>query len=292
MVISSQFATGEHIQIEPEDFQDSVATLNFAHKIGVKVAAPGLGPTNLLEWANAELAEAQNAPTVNGPLAQRKSLTATILAKTAVECLIDWYLNSTYLEFTLRAHANTEEKLDALNAESFLSVGTSLFREVLFQPRNRAIHNYEVVELKSAQHAVELARLFITNAQRVHDPSLSNVYYGSLEFARGKEALRMSGISPKAMKNFKKIFYFGGIGAPGQYGVFLSRSGVPRITILESCGDNTVNMCSVLLNKFKPSMLREIFNKLESGKPQAYEFEPEELRHIIGCFDKGLNGKI
>ena len=174
-------------EVKPEDLRDAVRTLSFDKKIVGSVRAPGLGPAGVLEWAQAELAEA-TAPSVGAEgVAQRKAFTATVICKMAVECLLDWYLESSYLGFTLRPHAGAEEKLDALDAEGLLSTGTSLFRDVLFEPRNRAVHEYQGVDLKSARHAYQLARLFVRNAQHTYSPERSNIYYGPLEIARGGE---------------------------------------------------------------------------------------------------------
>lgn len=283
-------------EAKPEDLRDAIATLSFDKKIVVSIRAPGLGPAVLLGWAEAELAEAMAAGAGEEGVAQRKAFTATIISKMAVECLLDWYLDSSYLGFTLRPHAGTEEKLDALDAEGLLSIGTSLFRDVLFEPRNRAVHNYQGVDLKSAKHAYELARLFIRNAQHAHSPDRSNTYYGTIDFARGEEARRVSRIpSQKGRRN--KIrreaqeFYFGGLGATGQHGVFLCRTGTPSLSVLDSCGDGAMDIRYARLNSFSPSLLREVLAMLEKAVPTPYELEAHEQEHVITSLTDAVTGK-
>src|SRR5882724_1790353 len=248
-------------EVKPEDLRDAIATLSFAKKIEVPIPAPGLGPAALLDWAGAELAESA-AATVPGDR-DRKAFTATIISKMAVECLLDWYLDSSYLGYTLRNHAGTEEKLDALDAEGLLSIGTSLFRDVLFEPRNRAVHSYRRVELKAAKHAYELARLFVRNTQQAHPPGLSNTYYGPLDVSRGEEARKGPGTRkakrPRQKAGWKmQEFYFGGLGDTGGHGVLLCREDTPSIAVLESRGDGAIDIRYARLNAVPPSLLREV----------------------------------
>lgn len=219
-----------------------------------------------------------------------------MLSKTAVECLLDWYLDSTHVGFTLRAHAGTEEKLEALDAEGYLAIGTSLFRDVLFEPRNRAIHSYEAVNPKSARHAYELARLFVRNAQLAHAPDECSIYYGGLEIARGVEARRLSGHDArKASVSRKRInatyFYFGGIGAAGEHGVLLARKPEPTIAVLESLGDGLIDVRYAPLRQFPTALLRETLAMLETNKPDRHDLEVQEIEQIVDRLSRTLTEK-
>jgi hypothetical protein len=70
------------------------------------------------------------------------------------------------------------QKLDALDAEKLLGITFSLFNDIVFEPRNRGVHKFELVEEKEAKHAYELANLTIGNCvHRVH-PSEAPLFYG------------------------------------------------------------------------------------------------------------------
>jgi hypothetical protein len=206
-ITSQRFGVSHRVKVGFQDIVDAVETLEFSKKLVAEVQAPGVGPDKILDWSRAELEEARAA--TDQSEVQRKAVTATILAKTGVECLLDWYLRSSFIEFTIRNHAGTHEKLEALDAEGSLSVGLSLFHDVLFEPRNRVIHEYARVDLRTATHAYELARLFVQGAKGVRDPRVSAVYYGTLDVAEGDEARQLSGLK-KPVKDGNDIFYFGG----------------------------------------------------------------------------------
>lgn len=287
MLFTSQFGVASHDDMVPEDVYDSISTLSFSQKLVVQVKAPGIGPEVLLEWARAELQEA-NASTQDRNASERKAFCAAILSKTAVECLLDWYLDSSFLGYTLRHAAGTEEKLDALDAEGLLSIGKSLFRDIVFTPRNRAIHSCEKVDPKAAQHAYELARMFVMNSQNT--PGQSIVYYGPLDLARDGDVDRLVGtpnINPILLKGGR--LYFGGLGDVGLHGVFLTREGTPTISVLESLGDGMLAVRRARLSAFSPELLRKCLGILSAGPLVEHVVNDTERDYLVGSLTSIVN---
>ena len=263
-------------QVAPEDIFDAIKTLSFEKKFIIDVNAPGMGPNALLSWALEELSEAENS-THTSP---RKAFAATVLSKTAAECLIDWYLDSTHIGSTnIRSQAGTEEKLKYLDAESFLGIGLSLFRSILSEPRNRAIHSYSAIDLASARNAYELARLLIHSAINARPPNQCSIYYGNLDFDR----LPFEDYHGHPLGSFK-FFNFRGIGKPGDHGVVFIRGETPVIAVLESEGHNGVNLRAARLSEFKPDLLRSIISALESSKPTPHQLAPHETLILSEIF--------
>src|SRR5207244_28616 len=118
----------------------------------ISIPPPGQGPEHFLRWANDELAEAEAAM---GDVAYRKAFNCSVLAKCAVECLIDWYMDHFLLNRILNPHVGLVKKLEALKASERFGIGLSLFSTVIFEPRNDAIHSYEPVDLALVRKSVE-----------------------------------------------------------------------------------------------------------------------------------------
>lgn len=156
-------------EVDPQDIIDAISTIKPEHKLSTQIPAPGQGPNWFLDWANEELLEAKGAK--DEPTALRKFYNAAVYSKGAVECLIDWYLSKLLLNFTIPPFAGIAQKLAALDSENLLSISFSLFSDIVFEPRNRGIHRFELVEEKEAVHGYELARLTVKNCVHQVRPS-------------------------------------------------------------------------------------------------------------------------
>jgi len=185
--------------------------------------------------AREELTEAGRTPVPSA--VSRKKFYVSILSKCAVECLVDWYLSKHLLHLTIPQNAGLAQKLQTLDAEARLGIGRFLFQTTIFEPRNNAIHRYELVDLAQARNAYELANLTIRNCRNTEPAHLSPVFYGRLELYRGEEALRKAESQMK-LRDAHTAFHFAGIGNSGEYAVFIDRNDRDsRISILTSLGN-------------------------------------------------------
>jgi Predicted phosphoglycerate mutase, AP superfamily len=151
--------------------------------------------------------------------------------------LVDWYLSKHLLHLTIPQNAGLAQKLQTLDAEARLGIGRFLFQTTIFEPRNNAIHRYELVDLAQARNAYELANLTIRNCRNTEPAHLSPVFYGRLELYRGEEALRKAESQMK-LRDADTAFHFAGIGNSGEYAVFIDRNDRDsRISILTSLGN-------------------------------------------------------
>ncbi len=154
--------------------------------------------------------------------------------------------------------------------------------DIVFEPRNRGIHKFELVEEKEAKHAYELAMLTIRNCVHRVPPADAPIFYGNLSTYSGIEE-----VATKIPREewFRPIiehaFYFEGIGDVGDHGVLIERTR-QRLSVLENVGDGKLtSRFSKLRNKFTSSQIREIFEHLENGKPKALEYSEDDLRHVF-----------
>jgi hypothetical protein len=239
--------TNSH-QVEAQDIIDGVRTLKPVSKILVEIPHPGEGPDHFLAWARAELTEAERTTTASD--AARKAFNVSILSKCAVECLVDWYLSKYLLHLTMPQYAWLAQKLKALNAEARLGMGLSLFQNIIFDPRNNAIHRYELVDLALAKRSYELANFTVLNCRNTEPPHLSTIFYGRLDFYRGAEAVQRAG-EGGSLRNNDTAFYLAGIPG-GECSVFIDRNDRDsRICILTSSGNGATELRYCLIaNKF------------------------------------------
>jgi hypothetical protein len=156
--------------VTAQDIVDAVETLSFTKKLSIQTDPPGKGPTFFLEWARQELQEASAADDQN--VKYRKSYNASVYSKGAVECLVDWFLSRFLLQHTISPMAGIAQKLEALDSENLLGISFSLFNDIVFVPRNRGIHKFELIEEQEAKHGYELANLTIKNCVNTVSPSL------------------------------------------------------------------------------------------------------------------------
>lgn len=278
-IFSSSFSIKKEEAVDSQDILDAIETLSPRNKVEIKIPFPGKGPDFFLNWAKSELDEAEVVECENSKY--RKYYNASVFSKGAVECLIDWFLSKYLLQNTISPMAGIAQKLEALDSQNLLGISFSLFNGVVFEPRNRGIHKFELVEEQEAKHGYELANLTVKNCVNTVSPSLSPFYYGSIEFYEGNDALK------KIEQNISKdveAFYFAGIGEAGSVGVLVDRySNGGRICILTSLGEGEVESryCKIRGN-FSSEQLRSIFTHLEMSKPKVVVLEnTDNLRHVL-----------
>jgi hypothetical protein len=277
------FATSFNIENEQEvtgqDIIDAIDTLKFDAKLDVHVPPPGKGPQFFLDWAKDELEEA--ALSQDKQTRYRKFYNASVYSKGAVECLVDWFLSRYLLQYTISPVAGIAQKLEALDSENLLGISFSLFNDLVFEPRNRGIHRFELVEEQEAKHGFELAKLTIKNCVNTVNPSNAAVFYGTLETYRGKEALEKVG-----HPSDKEIdaFYFAGIGQAGSHGVVIDRDyDGGKIAILStiSTGEVEARTCRIRGN-LTAAQLRAIFARLENDSPATIgDFNADDIQHVL-----------
>jgi hypothetical protein len=278
-LFASSFNINKEENVQAQDILDAIETLSPSKKLEVQVPYPGKGPDFFLKWAKDELDEASAIEDKDAK--NRKYYNASVYSKGAVECLIDWFLSKYLLQNTISTMAGIGQKLEALDSPNLLGISFSLFNDIVFEPRNRGIHRFELVEEQEAKHGYELANLTVKNCVNTISPSTSPLYYGDLEFYEGDQALA------KIEKNISKdmdAFYFAGIGDKGSIGVLVDRdTNGGKICILTSIGDGEVeSRCCKIRGNFTPEQLRHIFTTLEADKPETTTIgNDDNMRHIL-----------
>lgn len=278
-IFASSVSIAKEECVEAQDILDAVETLSPTEKLEVKIPFPGKGPDFFLRWAKDEIDEAESSQ--DEDTKYRKFYNASVFSKGAVECLIDWFLSKYLLQNTISPMAGIAQKLEALDSPNLLGISFSLFNDIVFEPRNRGIHRFELVEEQESKHGYELANLTVKNCVNTVSPSISPLYYGELEVYEGKDALeRIKEFKPKDID----AFYFAGIGKQGSVGVLLDRDCEGgKISVLTSLGDGEIEsrFCKIRGN-FSSERLRSVFTKLESNKPKSVELTNDDnLRHVI-----------
>ena len=239
-------------RVTPQDLIDGIETLKPQKKVSISTKAPDYypqswsekDPNHYLKWAEDELKEAVKS---SGDVSDRKYFNVSVLSKCAVDCLVDWYIKSSYLDLTIRRNSSLIEKLEALDAENVFGISFSLFDNTIFGPRNRAVHQYRLVTPEIAKNSYDLAKLTIINCQNTKRPDLSTIFYGKLDTASGEEA-RKKAETNETEKGCDEVVYFGGFGPKDIYSVLIDGKSVdPIIVLLHSLGEgNTeVRYCSI-----------------------------------------------
>lgn len=281
-IFASNISLKKEEAVDAQDILDAIDTLAPATKLEIKIPFPGKGPDFFLNWAKCELDEA--AVVSDEDAKYRKYYNASVYSKGAVECLVDWFLSKYLLQNTISPMAGIAKKLDALDSPNLLGISFSLFNDIVFEPRNRGIHRFELVEEQEARHGFELANLTVKNCVNTVSPSVAPLYYGNIEFYEGGQALEKI---EKNMSNDMDAFYFAGIGEAGSVGVLVDRDiKGGKISVITSLGDGGVESryCKIRGN-FTPEQLRQIFTQLESAKPKAISLENKDnLRHVLESF--------
>lgn len=266
-------------EVSAQDIVDAIETLSLSKKLIVQTPPPGKGPNFFLEWASEELKEA--ASSSEESFRNRKFYNASVYSKGAVECLIDWFLSKFLLQYTISPMAGIAQKLEALDSENLLGLSFSLFNDIVFEPRNRGIHKFELIEEQEAKHGYELANLTIKNCVNTVSPSDAAVFYGDLEVYRGKDALEK--LEHKQSKDLE-AFYFVGLGNAGTHGVLFDREyDGGKISVLSSLGGGEIESrsCKVRGN-FTSEQIRGVFTKLESTNPvDMPNIGSDEMRHVL-----------
>lgn len=278
-IFASSFSIKKEECVDAQGILDAIETLSPESKMEINIPSSGKGPDFFLNWSKCELDEAQATEDEN--VKSRKYYNASVYSKGAVECLIDWFLSKYLLQNTISPMAGIAQKLEALDSQNLLGISFSLFNDVVFEPRNRGIHKFELVEEQEARHGYELAHLTVKNCVNTVSPSLSPLYYGNLEFYEGEEALEK--IEGNISKNMD-AFYFAGIGDKSSVGVLIDREyNGGRICILTSLGDGEVESryCKIR-GKFTAEQLRYVFTKLEGSKPKVITLANDDnIRHLL-----------
>jgi hypothetical protein len=278
-IYESSFRILEEEAVEPQDILDAVETVSPKNKLEIELPFPGNGPHFFLRWAKEELDEALALDSQDSK--NRKFYNASIYSKGSVECLVDWYLSKYLLQNTISPKAGLLKKLEALDSQNLLGISFPLFNSVVFEPRNRGIHRFELIEEVEAIRGYELANLTIKNCVNSVSPSIAPIFYGQLEFYEGREALEKM---LKVNSNNMDAFYFSGIGDEGSVSILIDRqTDKGKISVLTSLGEDKVEsrFCNIG-GKFTPKQLRLIFEKLEKSKPMAQNFnDTSHLRYIL-----------
>lgn len=278
-IYASSFNLKKEDSVDAQDIVDAIGTLKPAMKLEVEIPFPGKGPDFFLDWAKCELDEADVSE--DDDTRNRKYYNASVYSKAAVECLVDWFLSKYLLQHTISSMSGISQKLGALDSQNLLGISFSLFKDVVFEPRNRGVHRFELVEEKEARHGYELAHLTVKNCVHTVSPSIAPLYYGELEFYEGAEALKKI---EKNVSDDMDAFYFAGIGNPGSVGVLVDReSDGGKISVVTSLGDGEVeSRCCKIRGNFTPEQLRQIFTQLENAKPKEIYFEKRDnMRHVV-----------
>jgi hypothetical protein len=279
MFISSCQLEAER-EVDAQDVLDAISTISPKKKLCADFLYPGQGPDFFLNWANEELGEAATAN--NDEIRLRKYYNATVYARGSVECLIDWYLSNRLLNFTISPMAGAAQKLEALDAENLLGINFSLFNDIVFEPRNRGVHKFELVEEKEAKHAYELAMLTIRNCVHRVSPAVAPIFYGELMTYSGIEQVAEK-MPERTFGNVEHVFYFEGIGKVGDHGVLIDRTHQEgRIAVWDNIGDGKYcSRFSRIRNRFTSSQIRDIFALLEDQRPKTLQYSEGDLRCVL-----------
>jgi hypothetical protein len=151
----------------------------------------------------------------------------------------------------------------------------------VFEPRNRGIHRFELVEEKEAVHGYELARLTVKNCVHQVQPSDAPVLYGSIVTYSGDAVFERMALKKIADA---EAFLFAGIGEPGEHAVLLDRTSPNgRISVLESLADGKLeSRYSDIRNHFSSEQMRVVLSALERTKPQVLpEFANDNFNHVL-----------
>jgi len=277
-IFASSFNIKKDECVEAQDILDAIDTLSPTEKLEIKIPFPGKGPDFFLKWARDEIHEAESAQ--DNDAKNRKYYNASVYSKGAVECLIDWFLSKYLLQNTISPMAGIAQKLEALDAPNLLGISFSLFNDLVFEPRNRGIHRFELIEEREAKHSYELAHLTVKNCVNTISPSKAPLYYGTLEFYEGKDALERI---EKKISDDMDAFYFAGIGSEGSVGVLVDReSDGGKISVLTSVGGEVESRSCKIRGNFTSEQLRLMFTKLESSKPKVVTLANDDnLPHLI-----------
>jgi|LGVF01.1.fsa_nt_gb hypothetical protein len=281
-LFASNVKVEKEIEVHTQDIIDAIGTLSPKGKLSVPVEHPGKGPNFFLNWANEELLEA--ATSDNNNFKNRKYYNCSVYSKGAVECLVDWFLSKFLLNYTISPMASIAQKLDALDSENLLGISFSLFNDVVFEPRNRGIHKFELIKASEAKHGYELANLTIKNCVNTVSPENAPVFYGDLEYYEGDEALyKIDHIDHKKIKDMD-AFCLAGIGASGSCGVLIDREHpdgkISILTVHE--GSSIESRYCKIRGKFKPEELRSVFTALEMGNVKEIEMvDKSNFRHVL-----------
>lgn len=273
-------------RIDPDDLLDAIRTLTPQTKVCIPIPPPGQGPDHFLRWANEELAEAKAG---TGDVSARKAFNCSILAKCAVECLIDWYLDKYLLNLTLPQYAGTVKKLDALKADERLGMGLSLFSSVMFEPRNDAVHDYEPVDLQLVEKSVQLANLTVKNCVHGEPPGMAPIFYGTVELYQGRASLEKNAErDPKTAVYLKNPdadgLYLSSIGPLGAVSVVIDRKGAnTRVVLVTSDGDRgatDVRFCPID-RTFGTERLQKLFHTLEATGPAVINVTERNIHTVV-----------
>ena len=159
-----------------------------------------------------------------------------------------------------------------------------LFQRTIFDPRNNAVHRYELVDLVEARRSYELANFTILHCRNTEPPHLSPIFYGRLEIYRGEDAVQQGGAGEGIrLRNNDTAFYFAGIGDRGECAVFIDRNRrQSRIFILTSLGNGStdVRYCPIA-NNFASEQLREVIHLLEASHPTPIKLSRSECESVL-----------
>src|SRR5262249_20876274 len=156
----------------------------------------------------------------------------------------------------------------------------------IFGPRNEAIHNYELVDIKLAEKAYQLSNLTLKNCRNTENPTIAPVLYGNLEFYRNADAiskLQEAGHLREHLSKSAKMRenYLSGLGPRGSCSVYFERRDEEsRVVLFESHGSGQLEARYCKTNQFSSEQIRSIFQHLESRKPVSIELSQQEVETI------------
>lgn len=150
----------------------------------------------------------------------------------------------------------------------------------MFEPRNRGVHKFELVEEKEAKHGYELAHLTVKNCVHHVSPGDAAIFYGSIVAHKGDAAADKLGRKAAGTD----VFYFEGIGEKGEHAVLLDRNvrdGKIAVWSVQENGRIEVRCCKIR-NRFSSEQIRHVFGLLERSKPKEIAgLDEHELDYVL-----------
>ena len=166
--------------------------------------------------------------------------------------------------------------MEALDSENLLDVSFSLFNDIVFEPRNRGVHKYELVGEHEAKHGYDLAVLTIRNCVHRVSPAEAPVLYGNIVACKGEDAIRELG-RPKGMLGNdldpNNVFFLKSVGDPGDHAVLIDRAEKDgKISVLKVVGDDKLeSRYSLIRGNFSSKQLRSLYHHLELTQPSMMD---------------------
>jgi len=182
-------------------------------------------------------------------------------------------------------------KLDALDSDERLGIGVSLFKSVVFEPRNYAVHDYELVDLVLVRKSVELANLTVRSLLRAEHPGIAPIFYGTIELFQGRQALEALAKhdprqAPMLQAKDADGLWLKGIGTKGEISVAIDRQpGATKVLLVTSDGDRSGDVQFCPINQtFGTDRLKKLLELLERSKPEPINIVEPHIHTVVNSF--------